>query len=104
MNRLKQGKTLKDFRKWLKVFWDIQKTWGAKTVYFWSEEEEKSDVIFCEYLVQDIRQWNEKAMLYAASSFIRDLEQIVDTQRITVSRITKSKSQHARTERTADRP
>lgn len=86
-NKLKQGKDLGDFKKWLKSFWIIQQTWGAETVHYWFEEDGEDDIFFCEYLVQDIKRWNRLAIQFAASSFIHDLEQIVDINRITVSRI-----------------
>lgn len=83
-NKLKLGKSFKDFQKWQKTFWAIQKTWGAQTVHLWSEENDR--IVFCEYLVQDINHWNRQAIRFAASSFIRELEQIVESNRITVSR------------------
>jgi len=91
-NKLKHGKSLKDFKIWLKSFWTIQQTWGAQTVHFWSGEEGEDDIVFCEYLVQDIRRWNRQAMRFAASSFIRDLGQIAETNRITVSKIEDPRS------------
>jgi hypothetical protein len=86
-NKLKQGKELKDFQKWLKASWIMQKSWGAETVHVWSDEEGDRDFVFCEYRVQDIRQWNHQNMLHAGSDAIRELDQIVETSRMTVSRI-----------------
>jgi hypothetical protein len=78
---------MRDFQKWLKTSWNMQKSWGAEAVHVWSEEEGDHDFVFCEYRIHDIRQWNRQAMLHAGSEAIHELDQIVETSRITVSRI-----------------
>jgi len=89
-NKLRQGKNIGDFQTWLKAFWNVQKSWGAETVHIWMEEDGDHDFIFCEYRVPDIRRWNRLAQLYASSDPIRELGQIVETSRITVSRLAYS--------------
>jgi hypothetical protein len=86
-NILKTGKSLEDFERCLKACWAVQRTWGARTMHFWAEEEGDTHIVFCEYLVQDVRLWNRQAMEWAASACIRSLAETVETRRITVSRI-----------------
>jgi hypothetical protein len=93
-NKLKKGKHIKDFQDWLKTSWSMQKTWGAEAVQTWKEEEGDHDYIFCEYHIKDIRQWNRQNMLHAGSDAIRELDQIIETSRITVSRIAYAPEPH----------
>jgi hypothetical protein len=84
---LKHGKNLNDFRKWLKSFWEIQQTWGAESVYYWSEKQGEDHLVFCQYMVIDVRRWNRRAIQQGSSILVRELEGIVETNRITVHRI-----------------
>jgi len=84
---LKKGKNLSDFQKWLKSFWQIQQAWGAESVYFWSERDGKNRQVFCQYMVHDIRRWNESAIRSESSVHFRSLAGITETNRITIRRI-----------------
>jgi hypothetical protein len=84
---LRQGKVLSDFRKWLKASWRIQRGWGAESVYYWSEQDGDNHIVFCQYMVSDVRRWNRRAILHADSILVRELEGIVEMNRITVRRI-----------------
>ena len=84
---LKNGKSLYDFRRWLKSIWAIQQTWGAESVYYWSEKNGDDQLVFCQYMVSDVRRWNRRAIRNGNSCLVRELEGIVDTNRITIHRI-----------------
>jgi hypothetical protein len=84
---LKHGKNLSDFRRWLKSIWTIQQTWGAESVYYWSEKQGTEQLVFCQYMVSDVRRWNRRAIRDGNSFPIRELEGIVETNRITIRRI-----------------
>ncbi len=84
---LKKGKNLNDFQKWLKSFWEIQRTWGAESVYFWSEKDGRDRLVLCQYVVHDIHRWNERAIQSESSAHVRSLASITETNRITIRRI-----------------
>lgn len=86
-NALKKGKNVEDFHEWLKTFWRIQKSWGAESVHFWPEQEGDQVLVFCRYLVHDIRLWNRNALKHEASELVKGLERIAETSRITVDNI-----------------
>ena len=84
--RLRRGKTLSDFKSWLNAYWVQLKQWGAEAVRAWVLRESGDEFIFCEYTVQNIRRWNRAAVQNHRSPAIRELEQIAETNRITVLR------------------
>lgn|GEM_PF-914619 len=86
-NTLRQGKNLRDFQNWLSVFWTVQQTWGADSVKFWLERHGSEKHVICQYLVRDIQLWNRLAMEQGASDLVRELENIVETDKITIDRI-----------------
>ncbi|MBN1894377.1 hypothetical protein JW906_07765 [bacterium] len=86
-NTLKKGKNLTDFQNWLSVFWAVQQTWGADSVKFWLERNGSREHVMCQYLVRDIQVWNRLAVEQDASDLVRELENIVKTDKITIDRI-----------------
>jgi hypothetical protein len=87
-NRLKKGKNIDDFQKWQKSFWSVQQGWGAESVHIWCEHEGDEALVFCRYRVHDIRLWNQNAMKREAEVLVEELDGIVETNRITIDRIT----------------
>jgi hypothetical protein len=83
-NVLHRGKGLADFQEWLNAVWKIQHSWGADSVFFWSEKEGDLSLVICEYTVRDIDRWNRLAMSDEASHLSRPLEAIAETRKITV--------------------
>jgi hypothetical protein len=83
-NVLRQGKGLDDFQKWLNAVWKIQHSWGADSVFFWTEREGDLSLVICEYTVQDIDRWNRLAMSDEASHLSHPLEEIAETRKITI--------------------
>ena len=84
---LKKGKSLNDFQKWLKSSWEFQQTWGAESVYFWSERNGKDRLLFCQYMVKDIRRWNQSAIRCESAIPVMELARITETNRITIRRV-----------------
>jgi hypothetical protein len=83
-NVLHQGKNLDDFQKWLNAVWKIQHSWGADSVYFWTEQEGDCSLVICEYTVEDIDRWNREALSDDALCLARPLEEIAETRKITI--------------------
>lgn len=83
-NVLRSGKGLADFQQWLNAVWKIQHSWGADSVFFWSEKEGDCSLVICEYMVRDIDRWNRQAMSDEAFSLSEPLEAIAETCKITV--------------------
>jgi hypothetical protein len=88
-NRLKKGRNIDDFQKWLKSFWPVQKAWGAESVHVWCEREGDESLVYCRYRVHDIRLWNLNAMKREAEVLVRELGGIVETNRITIDKTTE---------------
>jgi hypothetical protein len=86
-NVLRDGMRLSDFRKWVRTFWEVQQAWGAQTVTFWTEKEGPRRLLFCQYLVDDVGRWNRRAIRASSTDVVRELERIVETNRITVQRV-----------------
>jgi hypothetical protein len=84
---LKKGKSLNDFQKWLKSSWEIQQAWGAESVYFWSERNGKDRLLFCQYMVKDIRRWNRSAIRSEYDIPVTELAGITEMNRITIRRV-----------------
>ena len=91
---LKPGKTVKDFRNWLKLNWYTQKTWGATHVELHETCHGKQFVIRCDYSVKDIRDWTAHAIMARTEKCLQDLEEIVDLRSITI-RPVDIRKQHA---------
>ena len=86
-NALKHGKSVDDFQKWLKTFWSVQKRWGAESVHYWIECEGEQAIVYCRYMVHDVRRWNQNALTHEASALLEELDGIVETSRITIDKI-----------------
>jgi hypothetical protein len=83
-NVLRNGKDLDDFQTWLNAVWKIQHSWGADSVFFWSEREGDLSLVICEYTVKDIDRWNRLAMSEEALHLSRPLKEIAETRKITI--------------------
>lgn len=83
-NVLRRGKGLADFQQWLNAVWKIQHSWGADSVFFWSEKEGDCSLVICEYTVRDIDRWNRQAMSDEAFALSAPLDAIAETRKITV--------------------
>lgn len=81
---LKPGKTVQDYRDWLKLYWTIQKSWGATRVKLHEKPDNNRLVIRCDYAVKDIRGWTAHAMFAGAEQCLQDLDEIVDLRSITI--------------------
>ena len=81
---LKPGKTLQDFRKWLKQYWHMQQSWGATQVKLHEDYKDNHSIIYCEYFVSNIKNWTTHAIGANTEKWLRDLEDIVDLRSITI--------------------
>ncbi|MFC1568739.1 hypothetical protein ACFL4L_00760 [bacterium] len=83
-HNLKPGKTLQDFRKWLKQYWQMQQSWGATQVKLHEHHKDNHAVIHCEYYVNNIKNWTMHAIGTNTEKWLQDLEAISDIQSITI--------------------
>jgi len=81
---LKPGKTIQDYRNWLKRYWNTQKTWGATHFELHEDHVESKFVIRCDYSVKNIRDWTAHAIMASTEKCLQDLEDIVDLRSITI--------------------
>ena len=88
------GKTIQDYRNWLKLNWYTQKTWGATHVELHEGCDGNKFNIRCDYSVKDIRDWTAHAIMASTEKCLRDLEEIVDLRSITI-RPVDIRNQHA---------
>jgi len=65
----------------------MQQGWGAESVYFWSEKNGKDRLVFCQYMVNDIRRWNQSAIRSESDIPVMHLAGILETNRITIRRV-----------------
>jgi len=83
-NVLKSDKGKNDLMNWLKVYWPMQKRWGATSVKLWNTNEGNKNVFFCRYTVKNLDQWNREAMGPEAETLIRALGEIVDINQMSI--------------------
>ena len=83
-NILRANKKEDDFMNWLKVYWPQQQKWGATSVKLWNSTEGRQNVLFCQYTVKNIDQWNEKAVSPSARPLVEALDEVVETDKMTI--------------------
>lgn len=83
-NVLKPSKKQDDFMDWLKIHWPQQQQWGAKSVKLWNTREGNRQVLFCQYTVENIDRWTEKAAGPSARKLVRSLGEVVEMDRMTI--------------------
>ena len=71
-----------DFMKWLKVYWPVQKRWGATSVKLWNGRDQDENVLFCRYTVADLERWNRCVIGPDAVTPMQALAKIVDMDRM----------------------
>ena len=85
-HRLKSGRNEEDFRAWLRMYWNVQRSWGAETVRVWRDAVTGENILFCEYRVADVRIWTKAAMRASSEAIIRDLEAITEIKNVMFTR------------------
>jgi hypothetical protein len=83
-NILKEDKGKSDFMKWLKLYWPIVQNWGATSFKLWNQKERGRHILFCQYAVQNLEQWNNAAMNPSAGDLIRALSDIVELDKMSI--------------------
>ena len=83
-NILKSDKNRSDFMRWLKVYWPIQRKWGATSVKLWNSDEGDKKIVFCRYTVENIHMWNRKATGPEAETLVQALAEIVDVDHMSI--------------------
>lgn len=83
-NIMKENKRKSDFMKWLKLYWPIVQNWGAISVKFWNEKEKDRQILFCQYVVQNLEQWNNAAMNPSDGDLIKALSDIVELDQMSI--------------------
>jgi len=83
-NVLKSDKRKGDFMKWLKVYWPIQKRWGATSIKLWNSNEGNKNVLFCRYTVKNLDHWNQGAMGPESEALVRALGEVVDINQMSI--------------------
>ncbi|MGQ9844627.1 MAG: hypothetical protein ACUVQN_00195 [Caldisericia bacterium] len=83
-DRLKEGKTLDDFKKWLDEFMPIQKEWGAIDYNVYKPLYGEANIFYVRYTVESLDKWKKGLESPLGKALIDAISKIIDIAHVDV--------------------
>jgi hypothetical protein len=84
-DRLKQGKTIKDFENWLRDYMPIQNDWGAIDFDIYKPLYGSADVFYVKYTVESLDKWNSGLASPMGARLITAISEIIEIPKVEVN-------------------
>jgi hypothetical protein len=84
-DKLKQGKTMEDFKNWLRKYMPIQNDWGAIDFDVYKPIYGQSDVFYVRYSVESLDKWNNGLASPMGKRLIEAISDVIEISRVEVS-------------------
>jgi len=82
---LKENKNLSDYKAWLREAWPVYQEWGAVSFEIWTDPARNENIVYCKYIIRDLRRWNRMAMKNNTAPLVHALNDVIDGQRIGIT-------------------
>jgi hypothetical protein len=84
-DKLKQGKTMENFKNWLREYMPIQNDWGAKDFDVYKPLYGSSDIFYVKYTVESLDKWNNGLASPMGKRLIEAISEVIDVSKVEVS-------------------
>jgi hypothetical protein len=84
-DKLKQGKTMENFKNWLREYMPIQNDWGAKDFDVYKPLYGSSDIFYVKYTVESLDKWNNGLASPMGKRLIEAISEVIDISKVEVS-------------------
>ena len=83
-DRLKEGKSMEDFKNWLREYMPIQREWGAKDFNVYKPLYGESNVFYVRYTVESLDKWKKGLESSMGKRLIEAINRIIDVAHVEV--------------------
>ena len=83
-DKLKEGKTIDDFKAWLNEFMPIQREWGAKDYDVYKPLYGEANIFYVRYTVESLDKWKKGLESDMGKALIEAISKIIDIAHVEV--------------------